>query len=161
MTHRGLRVAAAFVLTWLFIDVALAQAPSSTQPIWGVTCAGTDKGLDCRAVQSLPMTNTGQASIAVHVPLDTRKPTMLILVPLGIYLADGVTLQFGGGETRKVPLHNCDSTGCLAKYNVTDAELAAMSKGAPIKILVKDASEQPISIQVPSTGFGAAYAKIK
>ena len=139
---------------------ALAQA-APAQPIWGVTCAGTAAGLDCRAVQSLPMTKSGQASVAVHVPADTKKATMLILVQLGIYLPDGVTLQFGDGGTRKVPLHNCDSTGCLAKYSVSDAELSSMRKCVPLSISVKDSNEQPIAVQVPSNGFAAAYAKIK
>ena len=147
------------LLASLFVGRAYAQNVTPA-PIWGVTCTGTSAGLDCRAVQSVPMTNTGQASIAFQLPADTKKPLMLILVPTGIYLPDGVTLGFGG-ESRKVPLHNCDGTGCLAKYGPTDAEVAAMAKGVPVTISVKDVNEQPISIQVPTIGFAAAYAKIK
>ena len=134
----------------------LAQAP-----IWGVTCAGTSAGLDCRAVQSLPMTNTGQATVAVHVASDTKKPTMFVLVPLGIYLPAGLTVQFGQDAARKVALHNCDSTGCLAEIELAEAEIAAMSKGQALTVSVQDTSKQPITVQVPNTGFAAAYAKIK
>ena len=156
--HGSAVTLAASALLFVFPVLAQNVAP---QPIWGVSCSGTSAGLDCRATQSLQMTNTGQTSVAVHVSADSKKPTMLVLVPLGVYLPDGVTLQFGQGEVRKVPLHNCDSTGCLAKYNVTDVEIGAMGKGTPVTISVKDVNEQPISVQVPSTGFAAAYAKIK
>ena len=131
------------------------------QSIWGVACAGTSAGLDCRALQSLPMTNTGQASIAVHIPPETKKPAMLILVPLSVYLPAGISLQFGGGETKTVPFDNCDNAGCLVKYDVTEAELGAMAKGQALTLTVQDTNRRPISIQVPSAGFAAALAKIK
>ena len=75
-----------------------------SQSMWGVTCAGTVAGLDCRALQSLPMTNSGQASVAVRIPPETKKPTMLILVPLSVYLPAGVSLEFGEGEAKTVAL---------------------------------------------------------
>ena len=106
---------------------AFAQnAPA--QPIWGVNCAGTPGGLDCRAVQSLPM-SCGQATVAVRILPNTKKPSMFVLVPLGIYLPAGLTVQFGQDAPKKVALHNCDSAGCLAEYALADDEIAAMAKG--------------------------------
>jgi invasion protein IalB len=144
-----------------FNDPSLGQTTAPAEPIWGVTCAGTSAGLDCRAIQSLPMTNTGQASIAVRVPTGTQKPTMLVLVPLGIYLPTGVTLQFGQAEAKRASLQNCDSTGCLAEYPIADTEIGAMLKGQDLTVSVQDPNKQPITLKVPSTGFAAAYAKIK
>ena len=128
--------------------------------MWGVTCVGTAGGLDCRALQSLPMTNTGQASVAVRIPPETKKPTMLILVPLSVYLPAGVSLAFGEGEAKTVGFDNCNSAGCLAKYDVTEAELAAMAKGQALTLSVQNTNRQPISVKVPSNGFAAALAKI-
>ena len=145
----------------------LAQAqptpaqPTQAQPIWGVTCAGTASGLDCRAIQSLLMTNTGQLSLAVRVPAETKKPVMLLLVPMGIYLPAGVKVQVGQDAAKTVPLQNCDGTGCLAEYAITEPELAAMLKGQALTISVQDRDKQPVSVQVPATGFPAAYGKIK
>ena len=72
------------------------------QSIWGVACAGTSAGLDCRALQSLPMTNTGQASIAVHIPPETKKPAMLIPRALVGLFAGGhiAPVRRRGGEDR-------------------------------------------------------------
>ena len=111
--------------------------------MWGVTCAGTVAGLDCRALQSLPMTNTGQASVAVRIPPETKKPTMLILVPLSVYLPAGVSLKFGDGEAKTVRFDNCDVAGCLAKYDVTEAELGAMAKGQALTLSVQDTNCRP------------------
>ena len=143
------------------VKLAAFAQTAPAQPIWGVNCAGTPAGLDCRAVQTLRMTNTGQATVAVRVAPDTKKPTMFVLVPLGIYLPAGLTVQFGQDAAKKVALHNCDSTGCLAEIELAEAEIAAMSKGQALTVSVRDTSKQPITVQVPSTGFAAAYAKIK
>ena len=146
----------------------LAQAtqatstPAPAQPIWGVTCAGTPGGLDCRATQAVQMTDTGQVTfLAVRLPPETKKPVMLLLLPMGIYLPAGVTVQFGQDAAKTVPLQNCDSAGCLAEYAITEAEIAAMLKGIAVTVSVQSRDKQPISVQVPGTGFPAAYAKIK
>ena len=107
------------------------------------------------------MTNTGQLSVVVRVPAETKKPVMLLLVPLGIYLPAGVKVQVGQDAAKTVPLQNCDGTGCLAEYAITEPELAAMLKGQGLTISVQDRDKQPVSVQVPATGFPAAYGKIK
>ena len=145
----------------------LAQAQPSAapatqaQPIWGVTCAGTASGLDCRAIQGMQMTNTGLLSVAVRISPETKKPTMLLLLPMGIYLPAGVRVQFGQDAVKTVPLQNCDGTGCLAEYAMTEPEIAAMLKGQALTVSVQDRDKQPVSVQVPATGFPAAYGKIK
>lgn len=140
----------------------LGQTPSSqSPPIWGVNCTGTPAGLDCRALQNLPMTNSGVATVAVRLLPETKKPVLLVLVPLGIHLPAGATVQIGQEEAKRLPLQNCNSTGCLAEYPLADAELAALLKGEAMTISVQDRDKRPISVQVPATGFPAAYAKIK
>jgi invasion protein IalB len=86
---------------------------------------------------------------------------MLILVPAGIFLPAGVTLQFGQEGSKMVQLQSCDNSGCLAEYAVSDAELAALAKGQTLSVSVQDTNKQPVTVQVPSAGFAAAYAKIK
>jgi invasion protein IalB len=154
-------LAAAVAIAILGAGTTSWAQTTPSQSMWGVTCAGTVAGLDCRALQSLPMTNSGQASVAVRIPPETKKPTMLILVPLSVYLPAGVSLGFGEGEAKTVGFDNCDSAGCLAKYDVTEAELGVMAKGQALTLSVQDTNRRPISIHVPSNGFAAAFAKIK
>ena len=110
------------------------------------------------------MKNTGQRvlSVAVRVPADTKKPILMVQVPLGVYLPAGASLQIGQDQTKVLPFKGCDQGGCLAEYPVTEAEIAAMSKGADLKISVQNQNEKPaFDITVPTTGFSAAYAKVK
>ena len=137
--------------------------PSPPPPGWVVNCTSVQGGLDCRAGQSLFIKETGQRllSVALRVPLDTKKPVLLLQVPLGIYLPAGVSLQFGKDTARKIVLQSCDQNGCLAEYAITDAEIGAMLKGADLTISIQNLKKEPVTVQVPVLGFPAAYAKIK
>jgi invasion protein IalB len=86
---------------------------------------------------------------------------MLFSLPLGSYLPAGVSLQFGNGEAKALAIQNCDRSGCLARYAVTEAELGAMQKGSDLTLTLQDMQKQPITFTVPVNGFAQAYAKIK
>ncbi len=138
--------------------------PSRPAPIWVVNCSDNGGKLDCRAGQSLFLKNTGQRllSVAVRVPADTKKPVLMVQVPLGVYLPAGASLQIGDGEPKTLPFKGCDQGGCLAEYAVTEAEIAAMTKGSDLKVSVENQNQKPaFTLTVPVTGFAAAYAKIK
>jgi invasion protein IalB len=87
---------------------------------------------------------------------------MLLQVPLGVYLPAGASLQIGKDEAKTLPFKGCDRSGCVAEYAITDAEIAAMTKGSDLKISVQNQNQQPaFTLTVPVTGFGAAYAKVR
>lgn len=69
---------------------AQAAAPDQTRPppIWVVNCTDNKGRLDCQAGQAIFLKTTGRRvlSVAVRVPADTKKPVMLLQVPLGVYL---------------------------------------------------------------------------
>jgi invasion protein IalB len=96
------------------------------------------------------------------MPADTKKPVFLMQLPLGVYLPAGATLQIGKDEAKTLPFTSCDRGGCIAEYAITDAELAAIAKGADIAITAQGSvSRKPFTLIVPAIGFAAAYAKIK
>jgi invasion protein IalB len=86
---------------------------------------------------------------------------MLLLLPLGLYLPEGVKLQFGKNPVKAVGIQTCDPSGCLAESPIADAEIAAMAEGQAVTVSVQDANKKLLSQQVPSTGFAAAYSKVK
>jgi invasion protein IalB len=137
--------------------------PTPAQPAWVAVCANTKNGLDCRAGRSLRLDNRGQAvlNVAVRVPADTKKPVMLLQLPLGLYLPAGVSLQIGKDTARKLSFQSCGMSGCLVEYPVSEAEIGAMLKGADLTISAQTASKQPLTMNVSVSGFPAAYAKIK
>jgi invasion protein IalB len=138
--------------------------PSRPPAIWVGNCQDNNGKLDCRAGQAVFVKNTGQRilSVAVRVPADTKKPILMVQVPLGVYLPGGASLQIGQDQPKVLPFKACDQGGCLAEYPATEAEIAAMSKGADLKVSVQNQNQQPaFTVTVPTTGFSAAYAKVK
>ena len=95
------------------------------------------------------------------MPADTKKPVLLMQLPLGVYLPAGATLQIGKLEAKTLPFTSCDRGGCIAEYAVTDGELNAIAKGADLKISAQIVQRKPFTLTVPALGFAAAYAKIK
>ena len=150
-----------------------AAQPAQTQPgqvqsgppaIWVVSCDDNKGRLDCRAGQSVFIKPSGQRllSVAVRVPPDTKKPVLMLQVPLGVYLPAGASLQIGKDGARTLPYKGCDRQGCVAEYAITDAEIAAMAKGSDLTISVQNQNRQPaFTVTVPVTGFAAAYAKVR
>ena len=73
----------------------------------------------------------------------------------------GTSLQIGQDEAKTFPFQSCNRAGCVAEYAITNAEIAAMLKGADLTISFQTTRKQPIILKVPSAGFAVAYAKIK
>ena len=179
--RRSLQVAVGVILSLYFGGLATAQDQGQAQPKtgtqpapaaagaaapppgWVVNCTSIQSGLDCRAAQSLFIKETGQRllSVALRVPPDTKKPVLLLQMPLGIYLPAGVSLQFGKDAARKIALQSCDQNGCFAEYAITDAEIGTMLKGGDLTLTMQNLKQAPISVQIPAVGLSAAYAKIK
>jgi invasion protein IalB len=141
------------------------QGPATRPPaIWVVNCSDNNGKLDCSAGQVVSIKSTGQRlmTVAVRVPADTKKPILMVQVPLGVYLPAGAVLQIGNDPAKTLPFKGCDQGGCMAEYAVTEAEIAAMSKGADLKVSVQNQNQKPaFTVAVPTTGFAAAYAKVK
>jgi len=139
-------------------------APTQTRPAqatWRVS--SSQAGLDCRATQVLFVKTTGQRflTLAVRVLPGTKRPEMLVEVPLRTYLPAGVVLQFGQDAAKAVPIRSCNRSGCLATYAVTEAEIGAMQNATDLTVSIRDLQKRQITLTVPVEGFVEAYAKIK
>jgi invasion protein IalB len=120
--------------------------------------------MDCSAVQNLFLKQTGKRfiSVVVRVPAETKKPKMLVLLPLGTYLPAGVSLQFGREGAKKLAIESCDQSACVAQYDVTEADMATLMKGDDLNLSIQGGPDgKPTTFTVPALGFADAYAKIK
>jgi invasion protein IalB len=137
--------------------------PAAPRPQWEVGCVNTQAGLECRAGQTLSFqqgTNRIQVSAIVQIAPDTRKPNLLLLLPLGTSLPKGVTIQFGTGEAKVLQFQSCSVNGCSAEYPITQAEIASLLQGANLTLSVQAPNKAPISFVLSGVGFAAAYAKV-
>jgi invasion protein IalB len=129
-----------------------------------VSCTNTQAGLDCSVGQQLVFQSGGrnfQVAAAVRIPPDTKKPNLLLQVPLGVSLPKGITIQFGGGDAKALAFQSCSQNGCWAEYSITEPEIASLSKGSDLKLSVRTADNAPVQFNVPAVGFAGAYAKIR
>ena len=142
--------------------MATAAAQPGPPPVWVVNCSETG-ALDCRAGQAVFIKTTGQRllSVAVSVPADTKKPVMLLQVPLGVYLPAGVSLQIGKDAPRHFHTKGARRVGA-SQIRRDRSQIGAMLKGSDLTISVQNQNRQPaFTVTVPVTGFAEAYAKIK
>ena len=138
-----------------------ASVPSGAN--WRVECSGDGKVLDCRAVQQIMLRDTQQlvAGLAIRVPAETKKPVMMIQMPLGILVSEAVEFVVDDGKAERFTIQTCNQQGCFVGTTVADNLLAAMRSGKQIRIVFQNANKQAISVTMPLAGFVVAYDKVK
>jgi invasion protein IalB len=140
-----------------------AQQTAALRPDWAVNCSTVQTQLTCVASQSFFVKETGQRfmTVSVNPPRADKKTTLVLQLPLGIYLPAGVSMQFGKAAAKTIPIISCDQSGCYAEYAVTDAEVKSMLNGENLQVAVQTRDQKPLSVTVPFAGFDVAYSKLR
>jgi invasion protein IalB len=130
---------------------------------WRVECTNDGKVLDCRAVFQVTQRETNQliAAVAIRIPPDTKKPVILIQLPLGIQVTEPVTVQVDQATPEKFGVQTCTQAGCFVGAPLSDTVLAAMRTGKELKIAFANLNKQAVTVNMGLVGFGLAYDKIK
>ena len=170
MAIRSMRtvVAMAAAALWLGPALAAESPPAPTpapQPGWASACEAPNRTapLDCRIEQRAVLASSGQlvAAVTIRVPGATRKPVMMVRLPLGLSLEGGVTLAVDGAGAGSLPLQTCDASGCYAGAPLPAPLLAAMRGGNSLDVVFTGLDKRPIKLGMPLTGFTAAFDSIK
>jgi invasion protein IalB len=140
-----------------------ANTPSP--PGWIARCgsASRDAPLECAIEQNAVLPRTGQLVIAVNirVPGDTRTPSALIQLPLGLNIPNGAKLQVDDGKVTDLPIQTCEARGCYAGTAIAPDLLAAMKSGKQLKVSFQNLNKETLTVPLPLADFAAAYEKIK
>ena len=106
---------------------------------------------------------TGQLVILVNirVPADTRTPSALIQLPLGLNLPGGAKLQVDDGKATDMQIQTCEARGCYAGTAIAPDLLAAMKSGKQLKVSFQNLNKETLTVPLPLADFAAAYEKIK
>ena len=142
-------------------------APANTPPPpgWIARCgsASRDAPLECAIEQNAVLPRTGQLVIAVNirVPADTRTPSALIQLPLGLNIPNGAKLQVDEGKATDLQIQTCEARGCYAGTAIAPDLLAAMKSGKQLKISFQNLNKETLTVPLPLADFAAAYDKIK
>jgi invasion protein IalB len=142
-----------------------SAANTPPPPGWIARCgsASRDAPLECAIEQNAVLPRTGQLVIAVsvRVPADTRTPSVLIQLPLGLNIPNGAKLQVDDGKAADLQIQTCEARGCYAGTAIAPDLLAAMKSGKQLKISFQNLNKETLTVPLPLADFAAAYDKIK
>jgi len=170
MTGKSRLLGALIVLCGL----AVAPHPSPAQesgdgaakgPLWSSRCTAVSRQtpVDCLIEQRAVITKTGQllVQVTVRVPAETKKPVMMVQVPLGPFLPGGLVLDIDGKNNVKLDFQTCDANGCYAATPVSEDLLGALFAGHKLNVTVQALNKNPIQVPMDLAGFTAAYRNIQ
>lgn len=102
--------------------------------------------------------NTGQPLISAAIrSLDNPKQeTLMIMVPLGRLLQQGLVMRVDEKEPVKMNYNYCTALGCVAEVPATPEVIASMKKGGDLFIGTVDVKQKRIAFKIPLTGFTRA-----
>lgn len=144
---------------------APAKTVSKPQVAWKTTCSSATRGapVDCALEQRVVIKETGQllAGMSIRVPAQTRKPVMMVQVPLGLYLPEGIKLSFDGKKPIQIGLQYCDQKGCYAGQPVSPEMLKGFRTAKELKMSFQNLQRQDLTVNIVLSQFAASYDKIK
>lgn len=139
-----------------------AQASQEPQVPWLVNCATVKGSVDCEAAQRLTVRKTGQVFLAITVkkPADAKTPTMMLQLPHGMFLPEGVSLQVDANGAHKEAVQMCDPTGCYVGLSIDEKMLKSLKSGKKLSISFKSLTKEDINVAITLSGFEEAYQKL-
>jgi invasion protein IalB len=177
MCPMTIRVAVLLALG-LLATPALAQqrAPAQAAPAipeppppapgraWNVACADEPVAppRNCRlatAIMAQPQ-NQRIAQVVMMRQPQTRSLSLVFQLPHGAMIPAGMSWQVDETTLQRLPFQNSDPNGLYSGMPVTDDLLAALRRGATLKIgFTVAANRQQITIPVPLAQFDSAVAE--
>lgn len=129
---------------------------------WNINCAGAANGtdFDCQMVRTMFVGNNRSLLMRMTLSLaaSTDEPSLLLHLPHGVYLPDGVTLSLDNHRFSKEVVQTCDQTGCYVGLAADRAFLPSFQSSTSLKVSFQDLSRNTVTIEMPLAGFSNAYA---
>lgn len=156
-----------FLLFFLIIFLPFAAAAQNTAPqdAWAVRC---EKGVKnrpgaCEMYQRLVDVQTGMrvAEFAIGRHGGGEMARGVIVLPLGILLPPGVTLQIDEGEMFRFDVRYCTVDGCYAYVDLSDQLLDLMRSGGQAVFRFRTYGGEVIDMPMTLAGFTKAYDEIR
>ena len=134
-------------------------------PGWAVNCKSEarDKALECRMSQTVVLKQSGQVltNVTFRLPSDTKKPEVIVQLPLGIFLPAGASFQVDENATQRLTVRACDRNGCYANAAISPDVMATLKKGKQFKVSFQTLAEKPVTVPLSLDGFVESYGKME
>jgi invasion protein IalB len=134
---------------------------------WTVRCGRqAEQGPEVCEMQQQQVDNEGRTVMAVAVG---RVPGssdlgLLIMVPLGILLPAGVTLQIDGGSEMPLQVNRCERNGCRIELLLEQDLLTRLKSGSQAKVFFEafdpQGERRRLGVPISLLGFTAALNEV-
>jgi invasion protein IalB len=149
------------VILWTMGGRETPAATASRFDDWLVRCQAAKQGeLACALSQHVLDRRTGRSLVQLTVSAAPGGENLLgIVVPLGVSVPDGVTLQTGDA-TRRLAYTQCLPGGCIATLKLDATVIEKMKSTPEARLAVIDRRGQPVVMPVSLKGFAPAFAAL-
>lgn len=153
-----------------FVSVSAAQAQNAPEPSrttanygdWVTRCESGKRGEEivksCEMAQSFAAGN-GQGNVAQIVigrPQGEKADRLLVELPAGVWLPDGVSLKIADKDFAALTFKRCLQS-CFASATLTDAQRESLFSATTAAFVFKDATQKPVAISLSLKGIRDAY----
>jgi invasion protein IalB len=141
-----------------------ATSLNETYQDWVVLCGATEGGgRACVMTQQQHKQDTGQLVLAAEFTRVTKdSATGSLVLPFGLKLSEGVTLQVDDGPVSKpLPFATCLPAGCIVQLSFDAAAVKALRSGTVAKLVAKaHDSGQNVQLGISLKGFASAHDRV-
>jgi len=174
-THKANRMGSISAITGAFfaaclIAVILAGPAGAQNPHgksfdhWQVRCnTPTGAPSDCQMVQNVVVKESGKPVLQLVVGYMEKvdNPVGVLVLPLGIYLPSGLTMQIDKGQAYEMAFEICGRNGCRVRFSFDEALLGTFKKGNAAEVVFYSGGRKPIRVPLSLKGFTAALKTLR
>lgn len=135
---------------------------NETYDDWSVSCLAAKKEgastVNCAIEQVQNKKGTRQRVMAISlVPQSSGTAKGTLLLPFGLDLAGGVTLQVDNGQaTSPLPFKTCVPAGCIVPIEWKATTVDGLKSATALKIKAKGAEGKEVGLSISLKGFAGA-----
>lgn len=128
---------------------------------WSVRCQALEGAAGCGLTQQVIDARLGGPVLQLTmVAASSGEGKLAVVVPLGVSVPDGVTLQIGQ-LTRRIEYAQCVSSGCVALLDADGELIDTMKAGGNARVGVVDRAGAPVAVPLSLKGFAPAFDKMR
>lgn len=154
--------------------LAMAQQPNSgdaagkpqtiqtAETGWQAICRSTPQDRSKMTCSVMHETYSSQDRVrltSVEIVKTDKGRTMLVSVPQGVNLKEGIDFSIDGTKQSRLTYNYCMNNNCFSTLELTDAHINSLKKSKAMDIVFFDLQGSKIKTEIFMTGFTQAMAK--
>jgi invasion protein IalB len=138
-------------------------APPSQELIgkWTVVCVSVPSPQPCEMTQAVDLKDSGQRLLTISfIYVPSRDQNWVVMqVPLGVSIANGLVLKTDAFTSPKLPYHQCTQNGCMAQLPIDKQTLETLGTTTNAMVKISD-STRSYDLKLDLNGFSKAKDRL-